>query len=437
MQSAPTHHRFFVILALFVAALISSTAQAQDIVYPGCDVPKINSGRIFYVDPINGSMAGDGSAAKPWRTLAEVANANLLSTKRYVANTTDKFTDNTKAKVKEGDTVLLMSGDHGSVTLKGFNTDFITIAAAPNQQPVLRELFLTGATRWKIEGLRFQGIKLASDWRSMVHAVGGFFGPATQLIIKDNYITSHDDVNYWSQIDWKNNARNGITIADTTNCTSLTNNKIINTRFGANLSGPNLVFHNNKIDYIGGDGLRFTNSNMLITHNRITNNLDLGDGNHPDAMQGFVCANGKCDGTAKNIVIDSNTIIRQTDPNLKFPNGLQGICAFDSNWYNVTVTNNVIVTNAYHGITMNGLHGGLIANNTVLGDGDLRPAINVKRAKTGVPSSDVTVRNNIAAGISIDDGLINVVPDHNLIFGTFSVPGPTKHMWYEKPGVYG
>ena len=34
----------------------------------------------------------------------------------------------------------------------------------------------------------------------------------------------------------------------------------------------------------------------------------------------------------QSILIDSNTVIRQTDPNIAFPTGLQGIDAFNSNW---------------------------------------------------------------------------------------------------------
>ena len=51
-----------------------------------------------------------------------------------------------------------------------------------------------------------------------------------------------------------------------------------------------------------------------------------------------------------NILIDSNLVIRQTDPNLNFVSYLQGIDAFDEDWTNVTVTNNVIVTSSCWGI---------------------------------------------------------------------------------------
>jgi hypothetical protein len=71
----------------------------------------------------------------------------------------------------------------------------------------------------------------------------------------------------------------------------------------------------------------------------------------------------------QNVLIDSNLVIRQTDPKLSFPTYLQGIDAFDSDWTNVTVTNNVVITSACWGIDFSSIHSSLIANNTVVEDG--------------------------------------------------------------------
>ena len=35
----------------------------------------------FYVDPVNGSDAGNGGAANPWRTLQAVIQANRIETR--------------------------------------------------------------------------------------------------------------------------------------------------------------------------------------------------------------------------------------------------------------------------------------------------------------------------------------------------------------------
>jgi hypothetical protein len=75
-------------------------------------------------------------------------------------------------------------------------------------------------------------------------------------------------------------------------------------------------------------------SNLAITHNDLHDNLDIGDGNHEDAMQGVIgfLAPGATVNRFQNVLIDSNLVIRQTDPRLTFPTYLQGIDAFDSDW---------------------------------------------------------------------------------------------------------
>ncbi len=83
-------------------------------------------------------------------------------------------------------------------------------------------------------------------------------------------------------------------------------------------------------------------------------------------------------GAFTNVVIDSNRVIRQTDPNLPFPTGLQGIDAFDGDWTNLAVTNNVVVTSSCWGIAYASVHGGKIINNTVLADGLVPTAGNCK-----------------------------------------------------------
>ena len=107
----------------------------------------------------------------------------------------------------------------------------------------------------------------------------------------------------------------------------------------------NSMFSHNEIDHFGDDGIDYAASNISITHNYIHDNFDIGDGNHEDGMQGQI---GPVLGASptthfSNILIDSNLVIRQTDPKLAFPTYLQGIDAFDEDWTNLTVTNNVVV----------------------------------------------------------------------------------------------
>jgi hypothetical protein len=125
--------------------------------------------------------------------------------------------------------------------------------------------------------------------------------------------------------------------------------------------------------------------------------------------------------------IDSNLVIRQTDPKLAFPTYLQGIDAFDEDWTNLTVTNNVIATSACWGIGYASLHHSKIINNTVVDDGTdagtKNPAGNVAcrpltsvgdKTHQGPTSSGVIIRNNIASGLGIYDVNPDMTMDHNI-----------------------
>jgi hypothetical protein len=224
---------------------------------------------------------------------------------------------------------------------------------------------------------------------------------------------------------------------------------IQNVRNGAILAGNNLIFANNVIDHFGDDGIDYAANNLAITHNTIHDNLNIGDGNHEDAMQGQngPLAAGAALNYFSNILIDSNLVVRQTDPQLAFPQYLQGIDAFDEDWTNVTVTNNVIVTSSCYGISFSSIHNSLVADNTVVEDG-LFPtpgcvaAINVGGATHEGPlSTNTVVRNNLTSQLNIDTRDTGVVPDHNVVL--CCGPGPFIS-WYvngvaqflSQPGAY-
>ena len=155
-----------------------------------------------------------------------------------------------------------------------------------------------------------------------------------------------------------------------------------------------------------------------------------------------------------DIVIDSNLVIRQTDPKLAFPIYLQGIDAFDEDWANLTVTNNVIVTSACWGIGYASVHGGKIINNTVVDDGTnvgtknpagqvmCRPGLSVgDKTHQGPSSNDVIIRNNIASNLGIYDLDPNMTMDHNIcvtIDGKCTILRYVggKQKWVGKPGEY-
>ena len=231
----------------------------------------------------------------------------------------------------------------------------------------------------------------------------------------------------------------------------MTGSHITNVRVGAGLSANLSVFSGNEIDHFGDDAMDFAASGLSITKNSIHDNVSIGDGIHPDAMQGQigVAVPGVASNNYSQILIDSNTIIRQTDPKLPFPKiGLQGIDAFDSDWTNLTVTNNIVVTTACQGVSFSSVHGGLIANNTAVNDRLLSnssicsPGIGIgDKTHQGSSSSGVTLRNNLSDVLTVYNLDPGVTADHNVGMAT---AGPV-FIWYVNgvgtfygsPGTYG
>jgi hypothetical protein len=421
----------------------------------GCAIPG-GSGTSFYVDAVNGSdSSGDGSQGKPWKSLQTVLNTKIATqqyTKPY-SSTSSTIPLSPTGTVHPGDTILLMSGSYGDISLVGVNNDFITVQAAPGQSPLLKTLTVQGASKWVFHGLKVQSLR--NNFQSLVTiSTHGFLGPVHNIIFDGNTVSSADDVSAWSAATWLSSARQvGINMDESagatrdSDCVTITNNRVSNIIFGIEFGIDHSLLANNKIDNFGGDGVDYAASNILLSHNRITNARYL-DGTHPDGMQGAI---GRLNPASlpgySNVTIDGNTVIRQTDPSLAFPNGLQGIDAFDGNWTNLTVTNNVVITNAYAGMSFGSVHGGLIANNTVMYDNSTVKTAGVAASTfsriivqssthEGAPTNDVLVENNVAT--EVDQATTGATFRNNVAAKTYSYYDSTgKVIYTSKPGTYG
>jgi hypothetical protein len=458
--------------AVLVLCLASSAHAAQ--VYAGCTVPPSTYRHVWYFDPVHGktqAAGGAGSQAAPWNNLQALVQAEpgytypLLTIAPYrqvpVPGQPAVNTTGPKAgPIAPGDEILLMSGNYGDVFIGGLpaeisNTSFVTVAAAPGQTPVLTSLFIGETHMWLFDGLKVQSLQPAARSGNALVQIkdGGATFPTSDIVLENMTISSQDNAEAWSKAQWITNARNGFFAQSTaggtnTKCISFTGSHISNVRTGAGLLADQLVFSSNQIDHFGDDGLDYAASNLAITKNNLHDNLDVGDGNHEDAMQGVigVLPPGAAVNRLQNILIDSNWVVRQTDPELSFPTYLQGIDAFDSDWTNVTVTNNVVITSACWGIDFSSIHNGLIANNTVVEDGlfatpGCSASVSVgDRTHEGTSSSNTAIRNNLASQVNVYNLDSGVEADHNV-----AMSGASPEMsWYVngapqyigKPGTY-
>jgi hypothetical protein len=462
----------------YLAAALGGGARAAE-VYPGCAVPPATFNHIWYVDPVNGKTpadGGDGSKAAPWNSLKGVVGSArqpgyprpMLSTVPYDhypqknAEGARVYADgpgSDRTRVQPGDEILLMSGRYGDIFIGAYNVPttnpaFVTIAAAPGQTPVLSTLGLLASSDFAFSGIKVQSVAEDGPRSIGLVKVGdqGAALPSSNIVFANMLVTSADDTSGWTKPDWLARvrsvgiyARGGDHGANTT-CVSVTNSHISNIIYGASVSANAMLFSGNEIDHFGDDGIDYSASNILIARNYIHDPLDLGNGAHMDGMQGYP-------GAYTNVVIDGNRVIRQTDPNLPFPTYLMAIDAFDGDWTNLTVTNNVVVTSSCWGIGFASVHGGKIVNNTVVDDGAAftknaagkvvcHPGIGVSdKTHQGSPSNDVIIRNNIATALGVYDKDSGMIVDHNIciaIDGKCAIPPyVTGPKWGDrKPGAY-
>jgi hypothetical protein len=351
--------------------------------------------------------------------------------------------------VQPGDTIYLKSGKYGDIAIGNYdlsttNSDWVRVQAAPGQTPVFTTLSVSRTNKWLFNGIKVQSLQGSTNNNALV-TVGdqGVNFPTSDIIFEAMDISSADTTTGWTQANWISwgkigfpevgSAGSGTNGVPYTTCVSMTGSHIHNVRQGALIMGNNSLFSGNEIDHFGDDGLDYAASNLLISKNYEHDNLQLGDGNHEDAMQGQngPLARGLALNYFSDIVIDSNTIIRQTDPALAFPTYLQGIDAFDEDWTNMTVTNNVIVTSACWGIEMSSIHNSLVAGNTVVDDGSplghsgctLALAVGSKTHE-GLDSSNTRVTSNLATQVWLwNEGEIGLTADNNVALAPYNGNG--------------
>jgi hypothetical protein len=446
---------------VMVLALVVPVRAAQ--VYSGCSVPSGASRHLWYIDPVHGkspAAGGDGSPANPWNSLTGVIGGAwgtsgftvpgymrpLLSSVPYAHFINGKFVDVAdqvgNPPVQPGDTIYLMSGNYGDVAVGNYNlsttnSDWVTLQAAPGQTPVFTTLTISRTNMWLFEGIKVQSIAGTNNnaaWYLVTVSDQGATYPTHDIAFEGLDVSSadHSVTVGWTQAVWKTNARSGVSFVGTpgsgtngepyTNCISLTNSHVHDVYVGVALFANQSLIANNEIDHFSADGLDYGANYIAVNRNYIHDNQTI-DSNHEDAMQGQIgpLLAGIPFNAFSNILIDSNLILRQTDPSLQFPSYLQGIDAFDEDWTNVTITNNVVVTSSCYGVWLSSIHNSLIANNTAVNDGlvstpGCAPVTGAgDKTHEGRSSSNTVVRNNIAPGLAIANFDSGVVADHNVI----------------------
>ena len=367
----------------------------------------------FYADPVTGSMANDGSAENPWRTLQEVFANGLIESKNSSGTVI-----NPGAPVKAGDTLLLRSGYHGDISVSGYYNDaVVTVAAETGQAPALRRLSVNGAKNWTFSGLAISTELSPSFARTTLVSLSG---STSYVTVENCHVYSVDDVTGYSANDWLNKTGNGIAVAATCHHVSLIGNTVRNVDHGIALSGTDLLARGNQVINFRGDGMRALNHNQTLEYNTIKNCFDVDD-NHDDGIQVFKTSVSQ--GLIRNMVLRGNTIICAEDPNQPLQGTLQGIGIFEGPHENFRIENNLVITDHWHGITLYWGRDCTVINNTavnpkwIAGTSSLRTWISVEKAKDaygGEYSQNCRMANNIAHSYRTG-GNVNLAFENNLI----------------------
>lgn len=309
---------------------------------------------------------------------------------------------------KPGDTITLMTGDYGSFSLSGGSANgFITIAAGPGQKAKFSKISIGGnvaTSHWRLTGLTVTGPNNVNQGHLILVA------NSDNIILDHNNVSSEEVQFNWRALDDKPTEwpSDGIS-ARQSSCISIVENDLHNVYNGIDFGGDQLGQHGmyllaagNRIDNFAGDGIDHYGSHVRISGNRITNGHNLCNNKciHNDGIQGWNY--NRLPVLNSDVVIEGNSIIAQTQPGIPLAaDSLQGITIFDGRWDGVTISNNLVITNTWHGISLYGVENGRIINNTVA---PTNPAYKTwilihlgKGDPPGKTYNDVS-RNNVVSG---------------------------------------
>lgn len=347
---------------LFAMTILASPAVAAD----------------YYVAPLNAKLSctGTGSKECPWPSIGAAFASK---------------------KIAGGDTILLMDGDHGSVQEKywTFNTT-VTIQSETDKNARISSIsFGESAKNIRLRNLRVWRDEDDAGTSYLIRAYNG----SSYLTFENLDVRSREDsINYlkWDKARWVAVATRAFDLRGSFNI--VRNNKITGVKEGI-IAGPDSLVENNRIDGIAGDGMKGV-SRSIFRNNTVQNSFAVIDGYHRDGFQSYSGGD-----PIVGLVLDGNKIFQW---NLKTASplmgSLQGIGMFDG-WYDdLVIRNNLVVTDHSHGISVYGTRGAKIVNNTVVnlsGQPGVVPYLKVTNKKSGEPSKNVLVANNVAMKIQV------------------------------------
>jgi hypothetical protein len=323
---------------------------------------EFDNGTSFYVDPVAGDDANDGSEQNPWQSIQNVVETKVDCVDR------DGLPHHTDAPVKGGDTIYLVGPDGHDldVNISGcYNTPAVRIKALNHHEPRVAHFHFRGSAGWRIEGLLFH--YESGDYMIRLEDQDSH-GEAYDIEIFNNYFTSGDLTTLQEYADL---ATDGIRLLHGAENIVIRCNHLYKVAMGIVASGDGHQILGNIIEFFTRDGIVAGGRHTRFIGNQIYNSVKLGDGHHDDFFQSHMGANPD---VSSDVEIAYNIFMNlyPADQPQDTIGPTQCLSAFgDGPKTNIRIYNNVCRTDHYHGITWNDTHDSVIINNTVLGGTDM------------------------------------------------------------------
>lgn len=323
---------------------------------------------------------GSGTRERPWASIDEAL---------------------TSGHIQSGDELRLLSGDFGDMIISNATFDEpVTIEPDDGARVHVtslsikrsRNLLIRGLQVWTQEPLR--GFAVQTD------------GKSSLIVFQNLDIRSREDAeNYpqWSREDWLTWRRTGIILRGPDN--AILDSTFTGMAFAIGATGPRNRIEGNVVRGFSGDGARVLGDGSVFRGNRIEDCVQVNN-NHADGFQSWSRGpkgeSGK--GTVHGLTISHNIIREWAHPTVSpLRCSLQGIGMFDGMFEDITIENNFVQVSAPHGIAVVGARRVSITHNTVINNRTIHkkfPWIRLGPHKNGTPSTDGTIANNIATGVS-------------------------------------
>ncbi len=341
----------------------------------------------YYSDPVNGLAGNNGSKQSPWDNLESLMTSGLA----FV----------------EGDTLCLLSGNHGAPRIYDQNySSGVTIAALWGESPFISDLRIERSSGITFEGIAVDGsliIDPTRDEKDRWMIVGDV--ATHHITFRKMSIQSAASIEGWTKNDWYRRSMSAMDMRGSN--ISVEHSQILNVYHGLSLRGDHSLVAHSLIDNFAGDGIRglgsFSTYEWNVVRDAYVNDYAI---QHDDLFQAY-----KLDGDRKleAVVIRNNQFMQFLDPITSFveendlvSHDLQGIIITDGFADSWVVENNLVVIDHFHGISLFGARHCRVQNNTVIQsphttDVDVPWVRLAVQTKTGQRNFDNIIRNNLAA----------------------------------------